>query len=421
MNKLLLTIKILLLANFLSTSELGIFNNSMAGPIPFGKKVKTLKVEEEQNLNKCDPLLISQILPNFTLKDFIKPDYEVLRVCPSIQESCCTGSELTGLANILKEKGQSLEKMVTDMAKLTQLIQKMTATDIKKLQKLSDQNNCSPTEESTLEEAQKYIFLYSEKILRDTRVSVDFIRSRTMSLVCEICSTHSVFFLDVKPHETHLIVHNDFCKTFFTQVEGILAFRFFHHLSYYEPFVTSISCLFEHPMKLEPIFGKQNWKLQITNYEKCMGKYKKHKTVDFDECVLQCRTLNPLNSNIFKHISPTISSVATLMEYMFSTSDYNNCSVDSKNKNSNHIDFKCLFASKITEPIAEEFKEIQIFSSYLKENILDEEKSIFKVEWLISSMDGLNPDRNKIGLFKSVGKLHVLWVLTLSVIFGLNC
>jgi hypothetical protein len=369
---------------------------STANPKPI------LQVKEEFNLAKCDPQVLTQFISKPALKTFITNDPSVSRVCPDMKDSCCSGEELSQFSDILQKKGNTLDKFAYDMGKLIDLIVAMGEPGLKKLSNIAAVNKCLPTEESTLEQAYKYIFVYSEKILRDTHTAINFSRSRTSSLICEICTTRAVNFLNIKPKETHLIVHNDYCKRFYTTTEGMMYFRIFHHLSYFEPFITTISCLFKQKMKLNPFFGEQNWKLQMDNYIYCMKAYDKKKIVDLENCIFQCKTFNPLNDNIFREISPSISSIVPLFNDFIGSPEYAQCPTSLSKKSITAIhNTECIFSTKISLESSEELKDIEVFNYYITGIIKDKKNSFFKVDWLISSKDGLNPDKNQFSYFES--------------------
>jgi hypothetical protein len=388
-------------------------------PNPSNKKPKpNLQVAEEFNLSKCDPEILSQFLAEPSLKNFIKDDPTVLNICPSLSESCCSGDELYQFSEILKTKGNSLNKMIDDMGKLIQIIVDLGEEGIKKLRNLASIGNCTPTEENTLDQAYKYIFVYSEKILRDTHTAVNFSRSRTSSLICEICTTRAVNFLNIKPKETHLIVSNNYCKRFFTTTEGMMYFRLFHHLSYFEPFITSVSCLFHKKLEMRPFLGSQNWNLQMKTYVDCMNSYEKTRIVDFKHCIFQCKTYNPLNDNIFRRIAPVISSIVPMFNELLASKEYIHCpSILSKKSISaiNHTD--CVFSTKLSQMTKNEIESIGIFSYYITGIIKDKKTSIFMVNWLISNKDGLDPDVNKFVYFESVLAFGVHFISLLVFMF----
>lgn len=387
---------------------------------PINKPVVKIEMGEDYNFAKCDPILLKQILGTPEQKDFITPTDGILDICPSIKESCCSEAEIEKFAKILHVKGQTLDALIETIQVYTKTIVDMGKTRVSKLDNLMNRKGCIRIEGLIIEDGFDYIHQNAPEIVRVSERVIKFLRSRSASVICEVCSTHAVQFLDIKEKRTHLIMHNNYCKRFFTSQIGLDILKFFNYMTFFEPFIAGVACLKENAMKLHPILRQSAYVDALEKYEECKGRYSKAPFVDATHCVTFCREYTPLNDNIFHVIGPLFQTSLIMLNNILKSNDFAKCPVQmSAEKLNKNNKMECVFSNVASADENEQIQQIQFFEYYLPLPDKPVKHPIFNVNWLISSIDGMNPDQNQIKVFE-FDHLHILRLLPLLLLLALG-
>ena len=373
---------------------------------------------------RCNNNLISHFILKPEIKYSKEVDEDILKICPTLTNTCCTETEMLKQFNIIKMKGDSLERMVSDTTKLIDMILGIGPLGTQKLMALAIDNKCVGKEESNLEKSYERIFLQSSLIKRDVEVSMKYFRKRSASLLCSLCTPETGNEIIINAtNKKILIVSSEYCKSFFTEKEAFSAIRFFHNLTFLQSFVSVSSCLYRNKVEISPFFGNTQWSMVLKQIDICSSQFTNRTILESSNCINFCKQMNPLNINIFKSVSPEIAVSIIYLKEILKSSSYLNCNPKEEAKNGEEPSDKvqkCIFNEDLTLDMAEEMKEIQTFSYYMDSSLVQDSFDLTKMSWTLSNVEGMNPEIYSLAYFEGerllLQGLLLLFICLLSFI-----
>jgi hypothetical protein len=327
--------------------------------------------------------------------------------------TCCSQEEIETWVDIVRVKVASLAKMETDLKKLLDAIENLTEVGLNKLINMGFENKCFSEEDTLLTDAFNFIVVNKKKILNDLVVAKKFITRRTGSFMCEFCLPEmGLSPVHFRTDRYSLLVENDYCKRFYTSEEGFTSLRFFHYMSYIEPFSSILACLHGSKTHITPFYPAQRWKILNKGFAKCQDEFEKKSIVQTQICVDICRKMSPLNRNIFQYTSSAISLTLIYLERIITRKSFENCSDVTDENKKEQIDLEtCLYTDGINVDMRESMKEIETFEFYIEPNPDYKEELLVNMEWSLSKVEGINVENNLMIDFINKGFKEMIFVM----------
>ena len=384
------------------------------------KNKEDLMLEESILNTSCNKDVINQYIVSPSIKKVIKGDHEIHKICPDLNYSCCTSSEITKMAAISDIKIDSLSHLLNDTKELLKLIKSLGQVNIQKIDDMGGDNKCFSASDTKILEGYEYIVSNFKQIEDDTEAVIKFVTRRTGSFVCELCNYETgLSTVHFRTDRYSLLVKNDYCKTFFTTKEGFNALKFFHHVSFIEPLSLTLACLHGSKMEFSPFYPEAKWKIISETYRSCQTEFDSNSNVQTEICINMCRKISPLNDNILRHLSSAISMTLIYLKHLITTTTYMDCTAEfEENKKHQMDDTGCLYNEPISQYVQDQMKNIQTFNYYLQPNPNISDNLLIDMDWSISKIEGINPEANMMKRFKSesifaITGLIYFWMINL--------
>ena len=260
------------------------------------------EIKEPEYIPKsCDNRLLKFFLMNPELKNSEKPAKEINRLCPQVQDSCCSANDFDDLLQQILEKQFVVGKTRLQILDLIEWIVNLTDLEINDIVQIVNKKNCIKSENIPLLMARSKLKRDFAHVGKNLNKSFEFFFKLSTSFTCSLCEQSIVKDMIINQSGTgfRMQVNKDICNHVFLEGFQNNNLRIFEYLEYLNVFVEMLGCVANDELSLRPILFKNQYS---SIEEKGLYCSTENNWIDNEDCNTLCKDYSMINQNMFSEI-----------------------------------------------------------------------------------------------------------------------
>lgn len=281
---------------------------------------------------KCIPSIIEIYISGKAARKTIQSDSEMLSICPNLEESCCTRTnlkEISDLANDRIEKNKELTNMfnsiirtVSDSSdsniknlffKLIKFENPSTYEDANSFDEISDYTDSENMKK--LKDGINYIKDHDEMIIKDVKEATEYVNKISSRFGCSVCKSENVFSIkNINTRKPSIVLDMSQCKAIFSDPKYLSLFAMDMHMSKMFDILYVIALMRNGHAKNDEFITED----EFTNIPDLVKKCNEGTNfLKLKDCNSLCVEMKFFNGNAFRDITDHIIASKMLMDHYF--------------------------------------------------------------------------------------------------------
>jgi hypothetical protein len=281
---------------------------------------------------KCIPSIIEIYISGKASRETIQSDQEMLSICPDLEESCCTRSnlkEMSDLANDRIQKNNELTDMFNSIIKtirdssdsninnlffdLIKFENPSTYEDAKSFDQISDYTDSHNMQR--LKAGIEYIKGHDEMIIQDVKDATEYVNELSSRFGCSVCKSENVFSIkNINTKKPSIVLDMKQCQSIFSDPKYLSLFAMDMHMSKMFDILYVIATMRNGRAPNDEFITEDEFRNIPDLVKKCNEGTNFLKLKD---CNSLCVEMKFFNGNAFRDITTHILASQILMDHYF--------------------------------------------------------------------------------------------------------
>lgn len=281
---------------------------------------------------KCIPSLIEIYISGRASKQTVQSDQEMQSICPNLEESCCTKSNLKEISDLANERIEKNNEIRDMFDSIINTINDATNENLENLyfQLIQYENPTTYENVSSFDQVEDYTDSHNMKIMKlgieyikdnkdmiinDVKEAVEYVNQISSKFGCSLCQSENVFSIkNINTKKPSIVLDMSQCKSIFLDQKYLSLFAMDMHMSKIYDIFYVISLIRDGRALKEEYITEDEFNNIPDIVKKCVQE---SNFLKLEQCQSLCVEMKFFNGNAFRDITKNIIASSILKDHYF--------------------------------------------------------------------------------------------------------